>query len=124
MINHANEEYLAEGVKYRLVITHNPFTMRHRAPFDIENDIYGEWVRLFNEQIHPTAMICGHTHTLEVIRPGDEKDVRGQQSPVVIGSCPDKNGVDYAGAGLVIDESGVCVTFTDSLGQVVGIESV
>ena len=124
VIERAEEEFLADGVTQRLVIAHNPFTKRHSAPFDIENDIYNEWVKLLGEKICPTVMIGGHTHTLNVIRPGDEMDSHGQKFPVVIGSCPHANGVDYAGAGFLFGEDEVVVTFTDSQGQVVSEERV
>lgn len=124
VICRAEEEYLADNVKYRLVIAHNPFVMRNKYPFDIENEIYSEWVRLINDNIRPTVMISGHTHSLDIIRPQDEKDAYGQSFSVVVGSSLNKNQDYYAGAGLAFDENETIVTFTDSFGKVVREEKL
>lgn len=119
VIAHAKEEYLAEGVMHRLIIAHNPFTIKQRDPFNIENDIYGEWVQLINKNICPTVMISGHMHYLDIVKPGDESDVYGQTFPVVIGSDIKANHEYYAGVGLQFAANQTVVTFTDSLGQTV-----
>ena len=124
VICRAEEEYLADNVKYRLVIAHNPFVMRNKYPFDIENEIYSEWVRLINDNIRPTVMISGHTHSLDIIRPQDEKDAYGQSFSVVVGSSLNKNQDYYAAAGLIFDENKTIVTFTDSFGKVVREEKL
>ncbi len=118
------EEYLAEGVRYRLVIAHNPFTMTNEAPFDIESETYCEWVQLINENIRPTVMLAGHTHYLDIIRPQDEKDVYGQNFSVVVGSALNNNYDSYTGAGILFNNNKTIVTFTDSLGQVVREEKL
>lgn len=115
VIARADEEYLAEGITHRVVVSHTPFT--HRTTwnpiFDIENEIYGEWVRLLGEYIHPNTYICGHKHWLAVVRPGDEYDSRNQSCPVVIGTAKKKEDY-YAGSGFEFDERGIVVTFTDN----------
>lgn len=124
VIARAEQEYLADDVKYRMVIVHNPFNMRLSVPFDIENEIYGEWVRLISEHICPTVMISGHMHYFDIVRPGDEKDVYGQSYPVVIGSAVKPNHEYFAGAGFLFDAKGTVVTFTNNQGQVVREENL
>lgn len=118
VIARADKEYLADGVTHRIVICHNPFTFRPAPTFDIEDEIFREWTRLLGEHIHPDAIICGHKHYLELIRPGDEHDHRGQSCPVVIGTA--KKGQEYfAGSGFEFDEKGIVVSFTDCHGETV-----
>ena len=118
VIQRADKEYLAEGVMHRIVICHNPFTRRLVKLFDIENEIYTEWVDLLRKYIHPEMILCGHTHLFDIIRPGDEYDHRNQPCPVVIGNT--KQGEEYfVGAGFVFDEKGIEVTATDSKGETV-----
>ncbi len=124
VIARAQEEYLAEGVQYRLVIAHNPFTVIHKKPFDIEQELFGEWVQLLGEHIKPQALIGGHMHCLKVIRPGDELDCFGQAFPTVVGSVVKGNDPYYAGAGFELQGTKMNVTFTDSEGVILGEESV
>lgn len=114
VIAHADEEYAAEGVKYRLVLAHNPFTNTFKPPFDIEFDLYGEWVRLLREHVKPTMMLCGHTHVADVWMPGDEQDVHGQAWPVVISSVPNKVDATFLGASAVLNEDEATVEFIDN----------
>lgn len=121
VIRNAEQEYLAEGVTKRLVISHVPFERKSNPPFDIENEIYTEWTRLLREEIQPDLMIAGHEHTIEIDWPDSEKNYRNLSCPVVIGATTDYK--DYfAGAGLAFDENGVEVTFTDSECKVKGQE--
>lgn len=118
VIARADEEYLAEGITHRVVICHNPFTRHLVRLFDIEDEIYTEWVRLLREYIHPDVILCGHMHRLEVVRPGDEADHRNQPCPMIIGNT--KNGKEYfAGTGFEFTEEGIVVTATDSNGETV-----
>ena len=107
--------FAADGVKTRLVIVHNPFTHRLKPPFDIEDEIFGEWTRLIREHIRPHAYICGHLHHLGVHETGSAFDDRGQGCPVVVGARPGDNGY-FAGCGLIIDGDRLTVQFTDSDG--------
>ena len=118
MIARADEEYLAKGITHRIVVCHNPFTIRLWEPFDIEDEIYTEWTRLLAEHIHPDVIINGHMHILKIINKGDEQDHRNQPCPVVIGAA--KEGKDYyAGAGFVFDNKGIEVYGTDMYGETV-----
>lgn len=115
------EEYLAEGICHRIVICHCPFTFRLKPPFDIEEEVYTEWTRLMREHIHPDVIINGHTHAHRIIRQGDERDHRNQSCPVVIGTTK-KAQEYYVGAGLVFDENGIEVHFTDSNHKLLAVE--
>lgn len=118
VIARADEEYLAKGITHRIVVCHNPFTIRLWEPFDIEDEIYTEWTRLLAEHIHPDVIINGHMHILKIINKGDEQDHRNQPCPVVIGAA--KEGKDYyAGAGFVFDNKGIEVCGTDMNGELV-----
>lgn len=124
VIARAEEEYLAEGVQYRLVIAHNPFTVIHKAPFDIEQDLYREWIRLIGENIRPHALLGGHMHCLKVIRPGDDLDHFGQLFPTVVGSVVKGQDPYYAGAGFELQKERMIITFTDSQGTVLNEDSI
>lgn len=124
VIARANEEYLADGVEYRLVIAHNPFTVIHKKPFDIEQELFGEWIQLIGEHIQPQALLGGHMHCLKVIRPGDELDCFGQTFPTVVGSIVKGQDPYYAGAGFELDGEKMTITFTDSEGNVLETESI
>ncbi len=123
IIEKADEEYLAEGIEYRIVICHNPFTFRPQPIFDIEDEIYREWARLLGESIKPDVMITGHVHCLKVIRPGDEWDNRDQSFPVVIGAARGENDY-YAGAALEFHEKEIHVIFNDNRGTVIMNETL
>ncbi len=102
VIASAEREYAADGVEYRLVIAHTPFTMSFTEPFDIEKELYAEWVRLLNDNIKPDMLISGHTHSAKVIRHGEADDAYGQNFSTVIGSVKDRKGY-FAGCGIVLD---------------------
>ena len=124
VITRAENEYLADGVKYRLVISHNPFTVIHKRPFDIEQELFREWVQMIGEYIRPHALLGGHMHCLEVVRPGDELDHHGQMFPTVIGSYVNGQEPYYAGAGFELREDESMICFTDSKGEIVKKEII
>jgi len=109
-------EFAAPGVKTRIVIAHNPFSQRHPAPFDIEEDIYREWCRILREQIKPDLMLFAHTHEYGIHPVGSEWDHLGQPCPAVIGAEPRKD--RFIGCGLIIGDDKISAVFTDSDGQI------
>ncbi len=117
VIARSQEEYAADGVHTRLIISHNPFSCVPKPPFDIEQDTFRVWCQKLRE-IAPRAMLCGHWHRLDVWQPGGEYDHLGQPCPIVVGSKPGKG--YFAGAGYTFSKDGITVTFTDSLGEVLG----
>ena len=88
VIVNAENEYNAEGVKYRMVVSHDPFTeyLPNRVT---EEDLatYTEWARLLREYVKPDVMVCGHVHSAYITEVGDALDRLGQPCPVVVGSA-------------------------------------
>lgn len=113
VIQNAEQEYAAQGVRNRIVIVHTPFGERHEPPFDIEEETYAEWTQLLREYVKPQLMLCGHVHKCYVTNPGDERDFLGQTWPVVVAS---ERGGDkpFVGGALILREDGCEVRFTDS----------
>ncbi len=113
VIKNSETEYNADGIGYKLVVAHNPFTRKYGAPFNIEEDTYAYWAKLLRENVKPDIMICGHIHELSFDLPGCAKDAQGQPCPVVVGSRPNVKENYYAGAGFVFDKDGIEVVFAD-----------
>jgi len=121
VIANADTEYNAPGVKYRLVVSHVPFTHVQPAPFDIEQELYAEWTRMIGENIKPHAMICGHLHTIEISFNGGRLDNGGGQfCPVIIASKPMGRGQYFIGSAITLDEKMIDTKFTDNSKRVVG----
>ena len=53
VIENRKEEYDAEGVEYKLIVSHSPVSFVSHPPFDIELELFGEWARLLREEIKP-----------------------------------------------------------------------
>ncbi len=121
IIAHAKEEYEAEGVTKRLLISHVPFSYIQEPPFDIEQDIYAEWCRLAREEIRPDLALHGHLHITEVWLPGEKNDHLGQACPAVIGSRPTRRKdapCHFVGTALTWQGDRVHVVFNDDEGTV------
>lgn len=126
IIENKEKEYEAEGVKHKLVISHNAFCHIYTPPFDIEQDIFSEWTKLLRENVKPEIMICGHAHELNVYYP-ENKDwnTNGSVCPVVIGSTvKKKKPVYFAGCGYVFKNGRIEVIFTDSNGETLRKETI
>ena len=113
VIRNAEKEYAAEGVKFRLVISHVPFSYVQKPPFDIEKECYGKWCALLKEQVKPHVMLSGHLHRSFLSLPGSENDHLGQPCPLVVGSRTNgKEPGKFAGAALTFTEEKIHVAFT------------
>lgn len=119
VIQCADAEYAAAGVKHKMIICHIPFTVRKQGRFDIEHEIYGKWVELLRDYIKPQLILCGHEHRRNIYHCGSEKDSYGQPCPVVIGAerIADEGRNYIAGAGLIFESNRMEVVFTDNLGR-------
>ncbi len=126
IIENKENEYEAEGVKHKLVISHNAFVHRYNPPFDIEQDIFAEWSELLRENIKPEIMICGHAHELDIYYPeNSDWNNNGIVCPVVIGSTIKKRKpVYFAGCGYVFNDDRIEVIFTDSNGEILRKETI
>lgn len=123
VVARAEEEYAAPGVTMRIAICHQPFPARQvecgDAKFNIENEIFGEWTVLLN-QMHLDAMLCGHTHHLDIVRPGESNMRMPANFPIYIGSepihpeHPDPGfpGASFVGTALTLTSSKLLCTFT------------
>ena len=121
----AEPEFSDEGIKYRLVVVHNPFTERRKPPFDIEEDTFTHWAELLREKVKPQLMICGHVHRCYVSYPGGERDAFGQPCPIVAASRIVKDDpAFYVGGAITLDGDHAEVRFTDNNGNVVGGDRV
>lgn len=114
VIRNASSEYAAEGVKYRMVVSHVPFSDIPEPPFDIEIELYTKWCDLLRENVHPQVMLCGHTHKAYVSYNGSEHDKKGQPCTVVVGSRVKADQPEsYGGAAIELSDDGIDVKLTD-----------
>ncbi|MBE6529429.1 MAG: hypothetical protein E7680_02350 [Ruminococcaceae bacterium] len=119
IIENAKHEYNAPGVEHKIIVSHVPFTEIPESPFDIEQDIYKEWVERLNDDIQPDVMLCGHVHEMYVTNKGEEKDAYGAEFPVVVGSKLHEDNENeantyFAGCGIVIENEEIRIFFNDS----------
>lgn len=116
IIENAENEYAAQGVKRKIVIAHSPFTKTFTPPFNIEEDTYAYWTKLLREHIKPELMICGHTHVLNVSLPGDEQDAYGQGCPVIVAATPNQKEKTFIGGGFVFSGDETKLVFANQDG--------
>ncbi len=111
------KEFEAEGIKYKLVIVHNPFSEKRPSPFDIEEDLFKKWCDILSDKIKPDLMLCGHVHQCYVTMPGEERDYLGQPCPIVCSSqLSDKDRSWFRGGAITLENGTAHVRFTDSDG--------
>ena len=119
VIENKDKEYEADGVKHKLLISHNAFVHQYHHPFDIEKELYAQWTQLLRDNVKPEVMICGHAHELNIYYPENTAwNNNGSICPVVIGSNIKKNKpVYFAGCGYIFNDDNIDVVFTDSNGE-------
>lgn len=112
------------ALKYKLVISHKPFSVRQEADrFNIEPDIYGEWCSVLKNEIHPDLMISGHHHEQFVTFPGDARDdYLGHPCPVAVCCIPRRGKAaegtvdQHLGAGFLFEGGKITCCPVDSEG--------
>ncbi len=118
VIANAETEYAAAGVTTKLVISHSAFNNVRCKPFDIEVDIYREWVSLINRYVKPQLLLAGHLHVTEFCEPDNELNTLSLNCPFVIGANPVgwQTGkiTDFIGTALTIERDKTEILFTDS----------
>ena len=125
LCNAEKPEYSDGGIKYKIVVVHNPFTERRNPPFDIEEDTFAHWASLLRENVKPHLMICGHVHKCYVTYPGGERDAFGQPCPIVAASKLSKDDLSFfVGGAITLDGNMAYVRFADNDGNIVGEETV
>ena len=112
------------ALKYKLVISHKPFSVRQEADrFNIEPDIYGEWCSVLKNEIHPDLMISGHHHEQFITFPGDARDdYLGHPCPVAVCCIPRRGKAaegtvdQHLGAGFLFEGGKITCCPVDSEG--------
>lgn len=108
-IKNADDEYAQDGVEYKIILSHVPFTFKKKQEkFDIERELYSNWSRLIKDNVKPDFMLCGHTHKACVSRCGSEYDDLGQPCTIIVGSDLTKTEDEkyiFAGALINIKDS-------------------
>ncbi len=117
IIENADREYAAEGVKTKLIICHNPFTQQLQPPFNIEKELFSEWAKLLKDNVKPDLMICGHLHETTINPVGCENDHLGQPCTVIIASNRLSEENVFVGGGITVKDKAFEIAFTDSLGK-------
>lgn len=118
----AEKEYLADGIDYRLVIVHNPFTCTIQPPFDIEQPLFKYWNDTLSANVKQQLMISGHLHGTFVSEIGGRIDHKGQTCPTIVGSREVMDGrkkVDFIGCAITLDGLKAKVEFTNGAHEVV-----
>jgi hypothetical protein len=123
-----NAPYQAEGVEYKLVICHVPFTRKFPDPFFIEDELFTKWAKLLREEICPDLMLCGHRHITEVWEVGGKNDVYGQACPVVVGSRPirhkETKEKEFIGCAVTLGDEKAKVVFNHHSGKIMGEQEI
>lgn len=123
IIENRENEYNADDIRYRMVISHIPFDQKRKPPFDIEGELYTHWCKLLKEFIKPDIMLSGHTHEFAVNEPGCEIDLYGQPCTVIVGSEVERgdDGIicRLGGTGLVFENDSIDISMVDTDGKVV-----
>jgi len=102
LIENAEREYNAPGVKHRIAFCHVPFVEHFEYPFDVADDIYDEWTKLLSE-MGIDLLLCGHMHRAYFIEPHDETrhDAAFPTAVCSIPSRTDENGNKYYTGGMI-----------------------
>lgn len=131
VIANPEREYAAEGVKHRLVISHIAFTHICEPPFDIEQELYGEWAALMRDHIKPDLLLYGHHHITRISYVGSDFDHQGQPCTAIIGSRPEFAGENgrtqngFTGCGITLMDNGKKrVVFNNDLGEIIADEII
>lgn len=118
VISNANNEYAADGVKYRLIISHIPFNRHYNHPFNIEEDLYDHWCNLIGDNIKPDMLLCGHVHNCSITPANTE--VNPRPFHVVTASKPFKGEENIVCGAISLNEDSIDIKFIDSNGQIHG----
>ena len=114
------EEGKWKDAPLRIALCHIPFTMKHPAPFDIEQELYGEWTELLNK-MGVEFLITGHMHQLFVLRPGDEALMTIPQFTTLVGS---ETPQEFTGAHYAVSKERLEAIFIRQDGEIRRSETV
>lgn len=126
-----DDEQGAQQIKHKLIVSHIPVPHRNHGsskgecPFDIENEIYSEWIDILNKRIRPELYIGGHLHGSELWRKDSPKNERRIDCPVLIAGVPvHGRRPDCIGAALSISDKDITIRFTDKSNTVIRTETI
>ncbi|MBE7037699.1 MAG: metallophosphoesterase [Ruminococcaceae bacterium] len=114
VIENAKSEYEKDDVKYKLIISHIPFTFKYKEVHNIEKELYTSIAKLLRENIKPNLMLCGHTHIKCISTPKSEYDYLGHPCTVVVGSderCDTDKARILSGALITLNNQNFDVSF-------------
>ena len=120
------EEAIPENRPFRFVLSHIPFMRVDFVPaggiheFDIELELYEEWVRLMNERFRPRLGLFGHIHQTLLVTEKGEHNEMGLSAPCVFGGRPDHKNNSMIGTAVSLnpDTGDALIMFTNSSGSV------
>lgn len=125
------DDQIAQQNIHKLVVSHIPLPHRNHGssrgecPFDIENEIYSEWIDILNERIRPELYIGGHLHGSELWRKDSPRNERKIDCPVLIAGVPVHGSQpNCIGAALTIMKDKTTIRFTDSDKNVIKAENI
>jgi hypothetical protein len=124
IISDAQNEYLADGVKHRVIISHIPFNMHFNPPFNIEEDRYEYWCRLIKDNIKPDFMLCGHIHNCRVMKLDDENTDACRPCSVITASKPFKGSENIVCGSIEVYDNAAKIKFIDSEGEIHGEDTI
>ena len=116
VIENAGREYNAPNIKHRMIVSHIPFTMKFNPPFNIEEELYAEWVELIRSNIKPDLLLSGHEHKTAVFPAGCEKDAYDAKFPTLVASKPHRKDLAFDGAGIEFGTDAVNAVFCGNNG--------
>jgi len=108
------EEGKWKSAEKKIALCHIPFTMKHPAPFDIEEELYEEWTQLLNK-MGVEFLITGHMHQLFVLRPGDPALQTHPQFTTLVGS---ETPQEFTGAHYTISQDALQAVFLRQDGEI------
>lgn len=125
------DNHQPQQICHKLVVSHIPVPFRDHGiskgerPFDIENDIYSEWVDILNADVRPDLYIAGHLHRSELWRVDSPKNERRINCPVLITGVPVRGRQpDCIGAALTVSKKEILIRFTDMNHTVIHTETI
>ena len=108
------EEGKWRDAELKIALCHIPFTMRHPAPFDIEQVLYGEWTELLNK-MGVEFLISGHMHQLFVLRPKDPALLTNPKFTTLVGS---ETPQEFTGAHYTVSRERLKAEFIRPNGEI------
>ena len=116
-------DHLSPDIKNRIVVSHVPVMHRNKdeargeRPFDIENEIYQQWVDLINAYIKPDLYIAGHLHRNAIWFVDTPENSRRITCPVLITGVPVRGkSANCSGAAVSLTDNDIGILFTDKNG--------